>query len=718
MGTYDWEGTAFYQDMAERVRRLWRHVNTQGVRWEESAGAWAQPSWPGKCSLVHFLQNRGLCWDVTDRGIGVAPMRFDLRSYLALSALVHGPAGTVDLRGLLDAGKACTHTCPGRVETLYSFGGNRVSISLTLPYDGEAAHVEVVSSLAWPDAQIEPYLLAYVTEAEEADGAWRLALRHFPIADETVSRNNSVTADPPREDNGIAGVLCVSWPEGPLPGPEKQSAPWPDILLCDRVLDGDGLCRLSLGKYPPGRQLFLLAQRQKQDKAPLSPSPSGPAYWDRIGQRLSFHCALPELNRQFAYSVHNSLFSRTHAENGETLFIHGRPDRGYGDCGKIHQSYQMYYPALLAGEYESVRSELRAFATLMDADGGVSFQLRVGGGRHHYDGLYSNAHYIMGVYRYLSMSKDMGFLRETVTNPRDGAARTLLDTLLMAYDWLEGRKTPQGVMQPCGWLDAWPPAVVAQAQVSFSVLAAYKKLAEILLHIGHARAQEVRLSCAALESHIRTRFYNETNGLFAEHLFADGRVRGDEPDDFWVHTQLWSHISGAQKDLRGLEACLACCVDDGAQIIPDSGMFTDYVNQSTDGLSDLSSGSTATWLLAAWPEISNLLAASLARAGRAEEALSLLLRQLPETLYTKYQSAAPFYYAEKYIHPHNLPWLCTWAGDPTFIEAIVGGFLGLRFTLDTYFVEPRLPQALGNTPIVLRFCHGGQAQTLRLGPAS
>ena len=205
----------------------------------------------------------------------------------------------------------------------------------------------------------------------------------------------------------------------------------------------------------------------------------------------------------------------------------------------------MYYPAPLAGTKASVRS-----CGPCHVDGrrwSVSFQLRVGGGRHHYDGLYSNAHYIMGVYRYLSMSKDMGFLRETVTNPRDGAARTLLDTLLMAYDWLEGRKTPQGVMQPCGWLDAWPPAVVAQAQVSFSVLAAYKKLAEILLHIGHARAQEVRLSCAALESHIRTRFYNETNGLFAEHLFADGRVRGDEPDDFWVHTQLWSHISGAQK---------------------------------------------------------------------------------------------------------------------------------------------------------------------------
>ena len=135
MGTYDWEGTAFYQDMAERVRRLWRHVNTQGVRWEESAGAWAQPSWPGKCSLVHFLQNRGLCWDVTDRGIGVAPMRFDLRSYLALSALVHGPAGTVDLRGLLDAGGLDPYLSRPGGDPLFLWRKPRFHF-LTLPYDG------------------------------------------------------------------------------------------------------------------------------------------------------------------------------------------------------------------------------------------------------------------------------------------------------------------------------------------------------------------------------------------------------------------------------------------------------------------------------------------------------------------------------------------------------------------------------------------------------
>lgn len=715
MQKYNWKRNAFYQDIRRRVRFLWRHVHTGDMVWDKRRMAWKQTAKRGKCSVPVFLQNRFMCWDVTDHGIGICPMLTDTRSYFGISAIVHDSGDNVDLRDLLDMESAHTYVYPGKVETVFTFGKNTVSFCITMPYLNEAACISIDARLSHPNAWFEPYVMSYAEDISSLPYGIALTLKHFPILDETVSRNNSVTADPPRKSNGEKSRLVVMLDGAQYPGvksfPIKSTK---QVLLCDRILSAKGLYGISLGRYASGLYTLKVAQQSAKSMTKLT-SDASQDYWKNILEKTSLQSGIPALDRQFSYSIHNSLFSRTVSDRDATLFIHGRPDRGYGDCSKLHQSYQMYYPALLAGEYDSVKTELRAYTSWMIAEGSFSFQLRVGGGTHHYDGLYSNAHYVMGIYRYLCFSGDFAFLEEKVKNHVTHEPLIVLDAMLAACSWLEKRKTPEGVMQPCGWLDAWPPSVVAQAQVSFSALLAYQNLAELLTHIGHGKAEYWRQAADALRAKIKEVFYYQDNGLYAEHLFQDGSVRGADTMDFWAHTQIWSHLSGANHDRRGLMLCLQYCVEQGTRVIPYSGIHTDYIAKSTDGLSDLSSGSTATWLLANWPELNNLLSMVLAKAGKPEVAYALFSAAMPETLYREFGDVAPFYYSEKYLYPYHCPWLCTWAGDPTFIEALVSGFLGLRVSMEGYIMEPNLPSRLLQQPIVLKFIWRGEQRCIRIG---
>jgi hypothetical protein len=209
-------------------------------------------------------------------------------------------------------------------------------------------------------------------------------------------------------------------------------------------------------------------------------------------------------------------------------------------------------------------------------------------------------------------------------------------------------------------------------------------------------------------------FYRPDSGLFAEHLFTDGTVGGGEERDFWAHTQIWAALSGLAPDTRGLLLCARDCLKNGLTVIPEEGMFSDYVEASTDGLTDLSSGSTATWLLAAWPELSHLFAICLAKMGDPEMAYRALIAQLPERIHGLNPAAAPFYYPEKFLYPYDLNWLCTWAGDPTLIQLLLEGFMGIRFTLSGFTVTPALPKALMGRPLCASFVFRGKKVTVRL----
>lgn len=705
MKTYSWEKNVFYQDIRRRVGKLWENVNTAGMEYDSKRQMWNQKSVPGKCTMTAFLQNEFLCWDITDRGIGVVPMVDDLRTWFDLSAVLHLDGASLDLRdGTVEQE---LYYAPGAVERVCRLPQGNIRFRFTLPISADFAEITIDAQGFAAPVSVSPYLLLPLEKWEKKSGKLFIKAASFPIFDEVVSRNNSVTADPPRPARGKIGELHIGWPN--MAGSVRveslgeMEAP---ILLCDRRFPPKGFSKIYFGEISLSEPAAVAigetgAARRKPAEARRS--------WNEILQKVSFTCPQdPRLERQFCYSMHNSVFSRTFAEDGETMFIHGRPDHGYGDCSKAHQSYQMYFPALLAGKYDWVKSELKAFSILMEEDGGVSFQLKTGGGRHHYDGPYSNAHYLMGLHRYLCFSGDFSFLQENVVCERSGESRSILECALKAGEWLLRRKMKEGVMKPCGWLDAWPPSVTAQAQISFTVYHAFMKLADILRHMGHKEAGQYSQEAKQLAENIQRIFYNHKTNLYAEHLFADGTVRGGEFDDFWVHTQVWASISGLESRQEPLEICKKYCCHSGVKVIPETGMESDYIAASTDGLTDLSAGSTATWLLAAWPELTNLFALSWVRAGNPQTAYDIVCSQLPETLYQKFGTAAPFYYAEKYLYPYGLPWLCTWAGDPTLIEYLICGLLGVQFTLDGYTVSPSIPESFTNRTLSAQFLWRGK----------
>jgi hypothetical protein len=242
-----------------------------------------------------------------------------------------------------------------------------------------------------------------------------------------------------------------------------------------------------------------------------------------------------------------------------------------------------------------------------------------------------------------------------------------------------------------------------------------RELAELCGHAGRAAdSARFQQASAALERKTVEVFYDSRTGIFAEHLMRSGEVAAGDPNDFCTHTQIWAALAGIAADNRGLDLAYERCFRSGLQVATESSFAKDYITHSTDGQADLDVGFTATWLLAAWPELTHLLALSLARSGNPDRALEAIRAQLPETINRGNPAAPAVFYPEKYIYPFDLPWLCTWAGDPTLIEALLAGFFGVKPGLDQITVDPRLPAGWAEKGVSARFVWRGAPIDLRL----
>lgn len=711
---FRWEDNVFWKDIASRLDKLWGGFSGIPMREDGGSGCWAQACSPTGASQVALLQNRYAALDITDRGICVCPMVLGGRYYLRAGFDIADASGAVCTHPWesRDAGGLALTALyrPGRFELSGKTAANlEFTLSACMPPDFPFLILDLTVRGARGDLKISPWLLWMPGESSPVgQGALWLAPRSAEPEDKVLANNNSKTADPPREDSGApSGVGIAIEGRGVLKARRDKAAggtdssitlcswtfPANDVeklefspIICDSGRESAG-CTMILGFYADAGEFqddvdrwngLSAGERHRQR-----------AYWDQIVNALSVHCGDKDIERQAKYSVHNSLFSRCVYERGGEIFIHGRPDHGYGDCAKLHQSYQMHYVALASGQAASVKGELLAFAARQNPNGDMAVQLKPGGGAHPYAGLYSNAHFVLALHRYLAWTGDFGMLSEQAK-----PGETVLECAIKAASWLL-ENMEGGLVKPCGWLDAWPPRVKAQAQISICSLMAFRELAEILGHIGDKEGEaRFRGIASRLGQRIMQVFYNEENGLFSEHLFESGEIKGGETPDFWAHTQIWAALAGLAPDGRGLDACKEYCLKSGMIVIPESGMGSGYIADSTDGQEDLSLWSTATWLLAAWPELTHLWALACIRYGRPEDALNAVRGQLPVRMHEANPHASPFYYAEKYLYPYDKPWLCTWSGDPTLLQALLEGFAGIEVSLEGLRIRPNVPPAL------------------------
>jgi hypothetical protein len=172
------------------------------------------------------------------------------------------------------------------------------------------------------------------------------------------------------------------------------------------------------------------------------------------------------------------------------------------------------------------------------------------------------------------------------------------------------------------------------------------------------------------------------------------------------------------EDARALDIVGERCFRHGVSVASPTAFDEDWVRQSTDGTDALPVESSATWRLASWPELTHLYALARLRLGDPDAALEVVRSQLPESLHRLEPRCAPFYYAEKYLDPGTRPWLCTWAGDPTLVEVVLQGFLGVEPRADRLVVAPRLPSAWRGSEITARFVWLGVQHRLVLSPGA
>jgi hypothetical protein len=713
----------YSRDITSRVTRAAANLSSAPVTFSPTLGAWVQASMAGRHTQVAFLQNRHMAVDMTDRGMVILPLLLDGRYLLRVGLRIAGAGwstvialGDVEPRRHGDPpasdGLVGVELTPGAVTIRAALpDGAQVGCTWRMVPDLPLMEVdlEIDPSDRAGAVSVSPEILWMPGNAdvEHGSGAVWLQPVSVPPADEQITRNHSVLPDPPRPVGiPLSGVGIARL--GPGAGPMvvgRQAIEVDHAILADRLIDGAAVDRLVLSpievddtgpaplRYAIGVAASVEAFRAATDawRAWSRTATQGAAAGSRA-QPLDIQTGSDEIDRQVPFSVVNSLSSRSLDADGRSIFIHGRRDRGYGDVGHLHQSYMLHFAALVAGEEASVRDDIMAYASLQDDRGDVARSPRPGSGWHPYAGLYSNAHLPLAVHRYISWSGDEAFLEEPIeSRVVPGSTSSLIERLILAGDYLLQHRA-DGVIEPCGWCDGWPPEVIAQGQVSATSVIGLRQLAAICEIVGRS-VEQTRFSMAAEELARRTVevFLDPATGLFGEHLYRSGQVEGRHPDDFWSHTQIWAQLAGLSPDERGLDLARERCLSTGMRVVTPSSFGRPYIASSTDGYGALDIDFTATWLLASWPELTHLYGIAETIAGRPDHALAALLDQLPAAIHRRNHLASPLYYAEKYIAPGDVPWLCTWAGDPTLIELVLTGFGGLHADLRTLRFAPAMP---------------------------
>jgi hypothetical protein len=632
----DWGRNSFWRNIVDRLRK--QESGTRFASMGFADGNWHQQTMPGQESPPALLQGRLLVVDVTDKWISVYPLglrgRFRFRLGFALDG---GEDADIPTEIVYGVGCATLRSPTWQLD---------IRVSPTLPVL-EATLSGAVESEAW--------ILWQGGHGREKVGT-QFAMPASFDQDVVVERNNSTAPDPfPLPDLERAGVLT-------------------------RHLPGRVVVALAANETGAHRAMEEWEQRRGEERE----------YWDGVSGRLSVSVPDAAITRQASYSVHNSLFSRSYDEAGREIFVHGRRDRGYADASHLHQSFQMHFPALAAGEGKSVRDELIAYCALQDENGWIERAPRPLRGTSRYVGRYTNTHLLMAAERYLAWTGDSGLFALEVESTIDGSTAPIAERVDRAARDLVGHSF-RGLIEPCGWADAWNPEVRAQGQASAAAVIGLRAWARASGWLGRSRqVAEFAGHADAISESMRDILYDESSGIVAEHLFDDG-VEGGTADDFWAHTQIWAALAGVVDDGRGLDIVERECLDNGVSIAPESAFDKGYVAESTDATDSLPVESTATWLLARWPEVTHLYALAELERGRPDAALAAVRGQLPQTLHELDPVCAPFYYAEKYLFPGTVPWLCTWAGDPSLIETTISGFFGVRAAFDVLEIRPRLP---------------------------
>ena len=648
---------------------------------------WVHNPTPARVSPPALLQGRSLAAEVTDHGALLLP--FSSPARLA-----------VDVIGYRSAGGREYWIRPGSAERR---GGDGHTVWTIHPEEP----VVIIEFIGEPGPTSLRFAAGTLITAV-ANGLW-LDTPDHPLIRPDVTHNNSRVPDPvqpalPRHGMFVA-ALSPSAAVTPIDlgwSSEETSAL---LVDCERptsratvIPETGAIDRLLLVAAHTPEEGSAVVDRVRTDlRSPGTPLPI---------------IDLPDdaLTRQLAFAVANSLAARARTPSGD-VFVHGRRDRGYADVGHLHQSYAMHTPALAAGESRSVRDDLLAYLRLQDPDGGIRRAPRPGPGAHPYVGTYTNGHVPLVLERYLSWTDDRSILSALV------GGETVLSRCQRSMQWLLDNAGPDGLVAPCGWLDAWNPEVVAQGQTSLLAVLGWRALARILDWAGEPGADEATANAEALLAAVRRRLYDPSTGIVAENLLADGAIEGGGINDFFAHTQLWAVLADDAADQRGLDLVRERCWGTGVAVVAESALERDYFGDSTDGADSLTIDSTATWLLASWPELTHLFALELARHEEPDLALQAVHRQSPTTIHRSNPDALPYYYAEKYLSPGDHPWLCTWAGDPTLVEVVLHGFFGLHVGLGTVEVRPSWPSSWRGFGASARFKLRGDQWLVQADPA-
>lgn len=632
-----WGENPFWAELKSHLERQEAGTDFARLTVDQATGLWVHRPGGDGAAPPAFLQGRRLVVDVTDESVTLYPLGWEGR-YALCPGFDFASGSTKQVRALVY----------GIGEANWLGDGWQVTfrVSPTLPVlEVEVSGAPVEAAWVLVDGAIRNLVAPCWLEVADAG------------IDHLISRNNSAIPDPQPLPALRAGVLAV-----PRPG------------------------RIVVAVAPSESEALAFAGAWEAIR------PAEADYWPAISGSLDLELPDGRLSRQARYSVHSSLFSRSVDTRGLDIFVHGRRDRGYADAAHLHQSYQMHLPALASGESHSVRDELLAFLHLQDGTGWIERAPRPIRGDSSYVGRYTSAHLLLAAERYLAWTGDREFFDEAVRSDYDPVPRRVRDRITRAADDLLAHRY-RGLVHPCGWADAWNPEVRAQGQISAAAALGLRAWSETCRFLGdEPGAVRFGDEADAIAAAMIAELYDPVSGLVAEHMFAD-RVTGGTPADFWAHTQIWSALAGITSDGRGLDLVAENCLERGVSIAPESAFDTDYIAASTDSAADLPLDSTATWLMASWPEVTHLYALAELGRGRPDAALRAVLSQLPETLHEAEPACLPWYYAEKYLWPGTRPWLCTWAGDPSLIEVLLTGFLGVRARPDGLVVAPCWPAA-------------------------